>query len=150
MRVLIQRVSSASVIVDKKVIGEIGNGLLLFLGITEFDDNEDIEWLVKKVIQLRIFNDAGQKMNCSIGDINGSFLLISQFTLLAKTKKGNRPSYIRAAKPDKAIPFYEKFIDELKKTSGLKVESGSFGADMKVSLCNDGPVTIWLDSKNKE
>ncbi len=150
MRVLIQRVSSASVLVDKKVIGEIGNGLLLFLGITDYDDFNDIEWLVKKVIQLRIFNDAGQKMNCSIDDIKGSFLLISQFTLLAKTKKGNRPSYVRAAKPEKAIPLYKKFIDELKKTSGLKVESGSFGADMKISLCNDGPVTIWLDSKNKE
>ncbi len=150
MRVLIQRVSSASVLVDRKVIGEIGNGLLLFLGITDYDGIEDIEWLVKKVIQLRIFNDEDQKMNCSIDDIKGSFLIISQFTLLAKTKKGNRPSYVRAAKPEKAIPLYEKFIEELKKTSGLKVESGSFGADMKISLCNDGPVTIWLDSKNKE
>ena len=150
MRVLIQRVSSASVLVKEKIIGEISNGLLLFLGITEYDDTEDIEWLVKKVIQLRIFNDAGQRMNCSVADIKGSFLVISQFTLLAKTKKGNRPSYARAAKPEKAIPLYEKFIDELKNISGLKVESGSFGSDMKISLCNDGPVTIWLDSKNKE
>ena len=150
MRVLIQRVSSASVLIEEKIIGEIGNGLLLFLGITEYDDIEDIEWLVKKVIQLRIFNDEDQRMNCSVADIKGSFLVISQFTLLAKTKKGNRASYARAAKPEIAIPLYEKFIEELKNISGLKVESGSFGADMKISLCNDGPVTIWLDSKNKE
>ena len=150
MRVLIQRVSSANVIINEKVIGEIEKGLLLFLGISEQDSIEDIEWLVKKVTQLRVFNDKDHKMNYSITDVKGSFLVISQFTLLAKTKKGNRPSYVRAAKPDKAILFYEKFIDELKTQSGLKVKSGSFGADMKINLCNDGPVTIWLDSKNKE
>ena len=150
MRVLIQRVSSANVIVNEKVIGEIDKGLLLFLGISEQDCFDDIEWLVKKVTQLRIFNDQDQKMNYNINDVKGEFLVISQFTLLAKTKKGNRPSYIRAANPEIAIPLYEKFIESLRLSSGLKVESGSFGADMKINLCNDGPVTIWLDSKNKE
>ena len=150
MRVLIQRVSEASVVVEGETIGEIGPGLLILLGIEEADGAEDIEWLCGKVSRLRIFSDADDKMNLSVQDINGQFLVVSQFTLHANTKKGNRPSYIRAARPETAIPLYESFIKKLAFTSQLDVQSGSFGADMKVHLINDGPVTIWIDSKARE
>lgn len=150
MRLLIQRVSEASVKIDSKVTGQIESGLLVLVGIEEADTKEDCEWLIGKLTALRIFGDDEGKMNLSIQDIKGSFLVISQFTLHASTKKGNRPSYIKAARPEQAIPLYENFIDTLRATSGLKVETGIFGADMKVSLINDGPVTIWIDSKNRE
>jgi D-tyrosyl-tRNA(Tyr) deacylase len=149
MRVLIQRVSNASVMVDQQTIGSIETGLLVLLGIENEDKEEDANYLIQKISQLRIFNDANEKMNLSIQDINGAFLIISQFTLHASTKKGNRPSFIQAAKPEIALPLYQYFIQELKDTTNLKVEKGEFGADMKVSLINDGPVTIWMDSKNK-
>ena len=149
MRVLIQRVNKASVSIEKKIHGEIDTGLLLFLGIETGDTIEDIEWLTKKIVNLRVFNDTEGKMNLSIKDIHGSFLIISQFTLHASTKKGNRPSYIRAATPDIAIPLYEMFISSLRKQQ-LKVENGVFGANMKVALTNDGPVTIFIDSKIRE
>lgn len=150
MRVVLQRVSEASVTIDQKIKGKIGLGILILLGIEEEDSNQDIDWLVQKITQLRIFSDENGKMNLSIQDLMGEFLVISQFTLHASTKKGNRPSYIRAARPEKAIPLYERFIMELKTVSTLKVEEGIFGADMKVSLINDGPVTILIDSKNRE
>jgi D-aminoacyl-tRNA deacylase len=151
MRLVIQRVSSASVEVEEYVVAEIASGLLLLLGIEETDTAEDIEWLVKKVCQLRIFNDSEGVMNLSIQDIGGKIILVSQFTLHASTKKGNRPSYIRAARPETAIPLYEQLIDEFKKVLGSKkVQTGIFGADMQVYLVNDGPVTIIIDSKNKE
>lgn len=150
MRVVIQRVSHAEVMVGSKIEGVIDSGLLILLGISHDDTTEDIEWLLNKITQLRIFNDAAGVMNLSIKDINGSFLVISQFTLCASTKKGNRPSYIRAAGPEIAIPLYELFLQKLQRLSGLKVEKGIFGADMKVTLTNDGPVTIIMDSKNKE
>lgn len=150
MRLLIQRVLMASVEIDGKIKSSIQNGLLLFLGIEEADSEEDIEWLCAKVSKLRIFNDENGTMNLSVQDVTGEFLVISQFTLHAMTKKGNRPSYIRAARPEQAIPLYEKFLSQLEKESSLKVFSGEFGADMKVSLVNDGPVTILIDSKNKE
>ena len=150
MRVVIQRVKHASVTVDGEKIGLIQKGLLILLGITPEDDQTDVNWLVNKIGNLRIFNDEKGVMNDSVKDISGSLLVVSQFTLFASTKKGNRPSYIRAAKPDIAIPLYENFITTLKGTTGLKVETGSFGADMKVELLNDGPVTIIIDSKNKE
>ena len=148
MKIVIQRVSESSVKVDGKIVGEIGSGFMLLCGIDESDENEDADWLVKKVLDLRIFGDDDGKLNLSIKDINGEILCISQFTLIADYKKGNRPSFIKAAKPDKAIPLFEYFKTELKK-SGLKIESGIFGADMKVSLINDGPVTIAMDSKTK-
>lgn len=148
MKIVIQRVSESSVKVDGKIVGEIGSGFMLLVGIDESDENEDADWLVKKVLDLRIFGDHDGKLNLSIKDINGEILCISQFTLIADYKKGNRPSFIKAAKPDKAIPLFEYFKTELKK-SGLKIESGIFGADMKVSLINDGPVTIAMDSKTK-
>lgn len=150
MRVLIQRASEASVKIEGEVHGEINRGLVVLLGIESEDTQEDIQWLVRKIIALRIFNDQDGKMNDSISDIGGEFLVISQFTLHASTKKGNRPSYIKAARPEIAIPLYEEFIQILRKESNLKVESGVFGADMKVQLINDGPVTIWIDSKNRE
>jgi len=151
MRLVIQRVSSASVEVEEYVVAEIASGLLLLVGIEETDTAEDIEWLVKKVCQLRIFNDSEGVMNLSIQDIGGKIILVSQFTLHASTKKGNRPSYIRAARPETAIPLYEQLIDEFKKVLGSKkVQTGIFGADMQVYLVNDGPVTIIIDSKNKE
>ncbi len=150
MRVVLQRVSEASVTIDQKIKGKIGLGILILLGIEEEDSNQDIDWLVQKITQLRIFSDENGKMNLSIQDLMGEFLVISQFTLHASTKKGNRPSYIRAARPETAIPLYERFIMELKTVSTLKVEEGIFGADMKVSLINDGPVTILIDSKNRE
>ncbi|MDB0037744.1 D-aminoacyl-tRNA deacylase [bacterium] len=150
MRVLIQRASEASVTIDGKIHGKIHQGLVVLLGIETEDTQDDVNWLIRKLIALRIFNDSEGKMNHSIADITGEFLVISQFTLHASTKKGNRPSYIKAARPEVAIPLYEEFIQILRKESGLKVDSGVFGADMKVQLINDGPVTIWIDSKNKE
>lgn len=151
MRLVIQRVSSASVEVEDFVVAEIESGLLILAGIEETDTKEDIDWLVKKTCQLRIFNDAEGVMNLSVQDTGGKIILVSQFTLHASTKKGNRPSYIRAARPETAIPLYEELIDEFKKALGnKKVETGIFGADMQVYLVNDGPVTIIMDSKNKE
>ena len=150
MRVLIQRASEASVRINDEINGEIGRGLVVLLGIETEDSQDDINWLVRKLVALRIFNDQDGKMNDSIADINGEFLVISQFTLHASTKKGNRPSYIKAARPEVAIPLYEEFIQTLRKESNLKVATGEFGADMKVQLINDGPVTIWIDSKNRE
>lgn len=151
MRLVIQRVSSASVEVEDYVVAEIETGLLILAGIEEADTKEDIDWLVKKTTQLRIFNDAEDVMNLSIQDIGGKIILVSQFTLHASTKKGNRPSYIRAAAPETAIPLYEDLIDEFRKVLGnKKVETGIFGADMQVYLVNNGPVTIILDSKNKD
>lgn len=151
MRLVIQRVSSASVEVEDFVVAEIEKGLLILAGIEEADTKEDIDWLVKKTTQLRIFNDADGVMNLSIQDIGGKIILVSQFTLHASTKKGNRPSYIRAAAPETAIPLYEDLIDEFKKVLGnKKVETGIFGADMQVYLVNDGPVTIIMDSKNRD
>jgi D-aminoacyl-tRNA deacylase len=149
MRVLIQRVSEASVTIAGQVKSAIGAGLLVFVGMEDADTTEDIEWLCKKIIQLRIFNDAEGKMNHSVLDLNGELLVISQFTLHASTKKGNRPSYITAAKPEVAIPLYEQFIEQLSIAAQRPVGSGEFGADMKVRLLNDGPVTIWIDSKNR-
>ena len=150
MRVVIQRVSEASVKINGKIKSSIQNGLLILLGIENADTMDDIEWLCAKISNLRIFNDANDVMNISVKDINGDVLLISQFTLQAATKKGNRPSYINAAKPDVAIPLYEKFILQLEKEMEKKIFTGEFGADMKVALVNDGPVTIIIDSKNKE
>jgi len=146
---LLQRVLEASVKVDGKVIGEINKGLLAFVGIEEADKQEDVDWLARKAINLRIFNDQSGIMNNSILDIHGDILMISQFTLHASTKKGNRPSYIKAAKPQIAIPIYQSLIKQVQKELGKPIQTGEFGADMKVSLVNDGPVTIWIDSKNK-
>jgi D-tyrosyl-tRNA(Tyr) deacylase len=150
MRATLQRVTTASVTVDQKIISEISNGLLIFLGIEEADNEEDIKWLSNKIVNLRIFNDSQEVMNLSLLQVNGAALVISQFTLHASTKKGNRPSYIRAAKPEIAIPLYESFVAQLEKDLGKKVGTGVFGADMKVALLNDGPVTIQIDTKNKE
>ena len=150
MRLVIQRVSSASVKVNDSIVSEINAGLLILAGIEEADSSEDIDWLVKKVCQLRIFNDAEGVMNLSIQDIDGEIIVVSQFTLHASTKKGNRPSYIRAARPETAIPLYEKLVSELTRILGKPVGTGVFGAHMEVSLVNDGPVTIIIDSKNKE
>lgn len=149
MKAVIQRTTEASVAINGEITGQIENGLLLLLGIAEDDTDDDIEWLCRKLSALRIFSDEEEKMNLSIQDVKGEFLVVSQFTLHAKTKKGNRPSFIHAAKPDIAIPIYEKFKKMLAVISGCKVESGEFGADMKVSLINDGPVTIIIDTKNK-
>lgn len=145
-----QRVSNASVTVDAKIISNIQNGILVFLGIEESDNWKDIEWLSRKVVNLRIFNDEEGIMNRSLLEINGDALLISQFTLHASTKKGNRPSYIKAAKPQVAIPLYERFIAQMEEELGKRIGTGIFGADMKVELLNDGPVTILIDSQNKE
>lgn len=150
MRVVIQRVTSASVTIDGMKKSEISQGLLILLGIENNDTEEDISWLCKKIVNLRIFNDENNVMNCSVKDVNGDMLVVSQFTLHASTKKGNRPSYIRAAKPDTAIPVYEKFVQLLETESGKSIQTGEFGADMKVALLNDGPVTILIDTKNKE
>ncbi len=150
MRVVIQRVLQASVTINKKEVATIKNGLLLLLGIENADTEEDIQWLTKKITQLRIFNDEENKMNKSILDIDAEALVVSQFTLHASTKKGNRPSYIKAAKPEISIPLYQKFIVQLQNHLGKKVQTGSFGAYMEVSLVNDGPVTICIDTKNKE
>ena len=150
MRVVIQRVKNASVKIDGKVKSKIENGLLVLLGIVNEDVNEDIQWICNKLSNLRIFDDGNGVMNCSIKDIEGAFLVVSQFTLHASTKKGNRPSYIKAAKPDFAIPMYNNFVKKLEEQSGTKVQTGEFGADMKINLLNDGPVTIIIDSKIKE
>ena len=150
MRAVIQRVKESSVKVDGKVTGAIDKGLLILVGIEDADTQEDIEWLTKKIVGLRIFNDEKGVMNLSVMDVGGGLLAVSQFTLMASTKKGNRPSYIRASKGDYAEPMYEKFCQALEKESGKKVEKGIFGADMKVSLLNDGPTTIIMDTKNKE
>jgi D-tyrosyl-tRNA(Tyr) deacylase len=149
MRILIQRVSGASVEIDFRIKANIHKGLLVFVGIEEADTEEDIEWLANKLVNLRIFNDADGIMNLSVKESDGQLLVISQFTLHASTKKGNRPSYINAAKPEIAIPIYEKFIKQLELLLGKPIETGTFGADMKIALVNDGPVTIWIDSKNK-
>jgi D-aminoacyl-tRNA deacylase len=150
MRVVIQRVSKASVTVNGKLRGAIGTGLLVLVGIEDADTTEDITWLSGKIVNLRIFNDEKGVMNLSVSDVSGEILLISQFTLHASTKKGNRPSYIRAGKPEIAVRLYEKVIDQLSTDLGRPVETGEFGADMKVELLNDGPVTIVIDSKNRE
>ena len=150
MKAVIQRVTKASVTVDGKIISSIKNGLLILLGITNEDNNIDIEWLSKKIVNLRIFNDKDAIMNKSVMDIEGNIIVVSQFTLLASTKKGNRPSYLKSAKPDVAIPLYEQFISQLEKEVGRKVGAGVFGADMKIKLLNDGPVTIIIDSLKRE
>lgn len=150
MRLLIQRVKEASVRIDEKIFSEIENGLLIFIGIEEADTKSDIDWLVKKVASLRIFSDSQGAMNLSIQEVDGACLVVSQFTLHAQTKKGNRPSFIRAARPETAIPLYETFVNSLEKELNKPVATGKFGAMMDVSLVNDGPVTIWIDSKSKE
>lgn len=150
MRAVIQRVTEACVKVDGKVTGAIGEGLLILVGVEDADTQDDIDWLAKKIVGMRIFNDENGVMNLSVQDVGGNLLAVSQFTLMASTKKGNRPSYIRASKGDYAEPMYEKFCQALEKESGKKVEKGIFGADMKVSLLNDGPTTIIMDTKNKE
>lgn len=150
MRAVIQRVSKSSVLVDQQVVGTIDSGMTILLGVDQDDDYSDAEWLIKKLCALRIFADKNGQMNKSIIDINGAFLVISQFTLHASYKKGNRPSFLRAAKPEKAKDLYEWFCQDLRKASTLKVETGIFGADMTVNITNDGPVTIVMDSKNKE
>ena len=149
MRVVIQRVSEASVTIDHKMKAEIGKGVLVLLGIEEEDSREDIAWLCGKISRLRIFNDEDGVMNLSLLDVEGDAIVVSQFTLYANTKKGNRPSYIKAARPETAIPLYEQFVGFLEKELGRKVGTGEFGADMKVALINDGPVTILMDSKNR-
>lgn len=150
MRALIQRVKHANVVIDGHVNGEIGPGLLVFLGVHITDTQEDIDWLVKKVSQLRVFDDENGVMNRSVMDVDGEVLVVSQFTLYASTKKGNRPSYINAAPPEAAVPLYEAFVESMSTAIGKRVPTGVFGADMKVSLLNDGPVTIMIDTKNKE
>ena len=150
MRVVVQRVSEASVKVDNNITGEIKKGLLVLMGVEDADTLEDIVWLSNKLVNLRIFDDENGVMNKSLVDVDGQMLLISQFTLHASTKKGNRPSYIKASKPEIAIPMYEQMIQQLTQDLGKKIETGIFGADMKVQLLNDGPVTIMIDTKNKE
>jgi len=150
MRIVIQRVSEASVTVDDNITGAISAGLLVLVGIEDADTDEDIQWISKKIVQLRIFNDEDGVMNKSVQDIAGDILLVSQFTLHAATKKGNRPSYIKASKGDIAIPIYERLIKQLEQELGKPIQTGIFGADMKVRLLNDGPVTIIIDSKNKD
>ncbi|AOC95136.1 MULTISPECIES: D-aminoacyl-tRNA deacylase [Flavobacterium] len=150
MKIVLQRVSEASVTVENKKTADIQKGLLVLVGIEDADTQEDIDWLAGKIIKMRIFGDENDVMNCSVQDIGGDVIVVSQFTLHASTKKGNRPSYIKAAKPDFAIPMYENFVQAVEKELGKKVQTGIFGADMKVSLLNDGPVTIVMDSKNRE
>jgi D-tyrosyl-tRNA(Tyr) deacylase len=150
MRVVIQRVLEASVVVDEKVVGAIKNGLLVLLGIEDADTEDDTHWLTNKIVGLRLFDDAEGVMNLSVKDTGGDILLISQFTLMASTKKGNRPSYIKASKPPVAVPLYEQMIQAISVALGKEIQTGIFGADMKVSLINNGPVTITIDSKNKE
>ena len=150
MRIVLQRVSEASVTVDGNKTADIKKGLLVLVGIEDLDTQEDIDWLVGKIIKMRIFGDENDVMNCSVQDIDGDIIVVSQFTLHASTKKGNRPSYIKASKPEFAIPMYENFVKSLEKEFNKKVQTGIFAADMKVSLLNDGPVTILIDSKNRE
>ncbi|WLD22886.1 D-aminoacyl-tRNA deacylase [Flavobacterium dauae] len=150
MKTVIQRVSQASVTINNEKVADIGLGLLILVGIEDADTQEDIDWLTAKISQLRIFNDENGVMNKSVQDVNGDIIVVSQFTLHASTKKGNRPSYLKASKPNIAIPLYESFIVSMEKSVGKKVQTGQFGADMKVSLINDGPVTIIIDTKNKE
>jgi D-tyrosyl-tRNA(Tyr) deacylase len=150
MKAVIQRVTQASVTIDDQVISSIKKGLLVFLGITDIDSDSDIKWLSNKIINLRIFNDEKNIMNKSLLDIGGEIIIVSQFTLLASTKKGNRPSYIKAAKPDFAIHLYDRFITQIEQDLGKKAGTGVFGADMKINLLNDGPVTILMDSLRKE
>jgi D-tyrosyl-tRNA(Tyr) deacylase len=150
MKIIIQRVSEASVTVEGQTTADIQKGLLVLVGIEDADTQEDIDWLSGKIIKMRIFGDENEVMNCSVQDIDGDIIVVSQFTLHASTKKGNRPSYIKAAKPDFAIPMYENFVKSLEKELGKKVQTGIFGADMKINLLNDGPVTIIMDSKNRE
>jgi len=150
MKAIIQRVSSASVTIENKIVANIQNGLLVLIGIEDADTQEDIVWLTSKIANLRIFGDENDVMNLSLKDTNGDVIVVSQFTLQASTKKGNRPSYLKAAKPDVAIPLYENFVAQMELEIGKKVSTGQFGADMKVQLLNDGPVTIIIDTKNKE
>jgi len=150
MRAVIQRVTRASVTINEEITGSITNGLMILLGIEEQDNENDIEWLSAKIVNLRVFNDDNGVMNKSLMETHGDILLVSQFTLFASTKKGNRPSYIKAARPETAIPLYEKMIGALEKALSKKIQTGSFGADMKVELLNDGPVTIIIDTKAKE
>ncbi len=150
MRAIIQKVSQASVTIEQKLHNEIGLGLLILLGVEDLDKEEDLEWMIRKISKMRIFPDENGLMNKSLQDVGGEALIISQFTLFASTKKGNRPSYLRASKPSVAIPIYETFLLEWEKETGIQAKAGIFGADMKVELVNDGPVTIFLDSKNKE
>lgn len=150
MKVVIQRVSSASVTIDNKIVADIQKGLLVLVGIEDADTQVDIDWLVGKIVNIRIFDDANHVMNLSVKDLNGEIIVVSQFTLHASTKKGNRPSYLKASKPEIAIPLYDNFVKRLEIELGKKVQTGVFGADMKVLLLNDGPVTIQIDSKNKE
>lgn len=150
MRAVIQRVSEASVTIDGSMKANIAKGLLILVGIEDTDKEEDIQWLCQKIVNLRIFSDAEGLMNLSVQDVTGELLVVSQFTLFASTKKGNRPSYLRSAKPDIAIPMYEKFVATLNSLQNRPVQTGKFGADMKVALLNDGPVTIIIDTKNKE
>ncbi|MFK8296829.1 D-aminoacyl-tRNA deacylase [Capnocytophaga cynodegmi] len=150
MRIVIQRVLEASVVIENEVTSKIDKGLLILVGIEEADTDEDVKWLSSKVVNLRIFDDENGVMNLSVKDIDGEIIVVSQFTLHASTKKGNRPSYIKAAKPDISIPLYERFVSQLQNDLGKEIGTGEFGADMKVSLCNDGPVTIIIDTKNKE
>lgn len=150
MRIVVQRVSEASVRIENKIVGLISNGLMVLVGIETTDVQSDADYLVQKILNLRIFNDEEAKMNLSIQDVGGELLVVSQFTLHASTKKGNRPSYIRAARPEQAIPLYTYFIEQAQKELNTKIQTGEFGADMKVSLVNDGPVTIIIDSANKD
>jgi D-aminoacyl-tRNA deacylase len=150
MRAVIQRATKASVTIEEKIYSVIGHGLLVLLGIEDADTNEDIEWLSGKIVNLRVFNDDNGVMNLSVKDIDGEILVVSQFTLHASTKKGNRPSYSKASKPDFAIPVYEKFVQQVSVDLGKKVETGIFAAEMKVELVNDGPVTIVIDTRNRE
>lgn len=151
MRAVIQRVSQASCTVDNKITGSINTGFLVLLGIEDADtDDDDLQWLAQKIVNLRVFGDENGLMNKALADVDGAILLISQFTLFAQTKKGNRPSFIRAARPDKAIPLYEKMISKFEELTGKKVAAGIFGADMKISLVNDGPVTIIMNTKDKD
>jgi D-tyrosyl-tRNA(Tyr) deacylase len=150
MRAVLQRVTQASCKVDSKITGEIGNGFLVLLGVEDADTQEDLEWLAQKIANMRVFGDENDLMNKSLADIDGNILLISQFTLFAATKKGNRPGFTRAARPDKAIPMYEQMIKQLSALINKEIQCGIFGADMKISLLNDGPVTIVMDTKDKE
>lgn len=149
MKVVLQRVTSASVTISEKIVAQIDSGLLVLVGIEDADTQEDIQWLCQKIVNLRIFGDENEVMNCSVKDIQGDIIVVSQFTLHANTKKGNRPSYIKASKPEIAIPLYENFVLQIELELGKKIQTGQFGADMKVDLINDGPVTIIIDSKNK-